>query len=109
MAWLQTLHHLLNPAKVERIAAALAVQNRTSVWTRVIDEGIGMRPAELRGYIRARSSHIVRQAVDDYVAREDISSKQIRDRLEALTKEAIIRRVSADLRSYVERTERQAA
>ena len=109
MAWMQTLHHLLNPAKVERIAASLAAQNRMQVWDRVIDEGIGMRPAELRGYIRARSARIVRHAVEDYVVTQRITSEQVRNRLEALTKDAIIRRVSADLQSYIERTERQAA
>jgi len=109
MAWLQTIHHLLNPAKVERTAAALAAQHRMQVWERVVENGVGMRTAELRGYIRARSSQIVRHAVEDYVASEQITSSQLKQRLQSLTSEAIIRRVSADLRSYVERIERKAA
>ena len=97
MEWLAKLRTLLVGPDLEAVAREIAAQRRTSVWQRVHHRVEGMALAEARGYVRVKTSSLVRQAVEERITNDRHIRAAAAKHLQQLTMEAVLCQAIVDL------------
>lgn len=92
MAWLTMLSFAPSDAKLLELAHDVAAKSQSAVQSRVQSRLGELQLSEARGYVRARSSSIIRREIDQLVAAQP-RLQSSRKQLQHMASEAAIRQV----------------
>jgi hypothetical protein len=99
MGLFQLISRWNGECKLNELSETIAARSFDHVWRRVVHRGAILGPNEMRGYLRARATHLIYQQIAELSRQGVVVKDAALERLIPMTLDVLQRQIAARLKS----------